>query len=74
MITKILGAMAGSHLAKGSSKIGGASGALLGAGAAAVAKRASLPVLAAVIAGGYLLKRSRERRENRVSRTSPQQA
>lgn len=65
MIGKILGAMAGSHLAKSSSAIGGTSGALLGVGAATLARRASLPVLIAVTAGGYLLKRHNEKRAAR---------
>lgn len=37
MIGKIIGAMAGSHLAKSSSAIGGTGGALLGAGVATLA-------------------------------------
>ena len=71
MLTRMLGALAGSHLAKKSSKIGGTGGALLGAGAAMVAKRASLPLLAAVVAGGYLLKRSQDRRDAEAGPTQP---
>ena len=65
MISKIVGAMAGSHLAKSTSAIGGTGGALLGAGAATIAKRASLPVLIALTAGGYLLKRRSDKRAAR---------
>jgi hypothetical protein len=64
MIGKILGAVAGSQLAKSTRGLGGTSGAILGVGAAALAKRASLPVLIAVSAGGYLLKRHLEKRGN----------
>ena len=70
MISKIVGAMAGSHLAKSTSAIGGTGGALLGAGAATIAKRASLPVLIALTAGGYLLKRHNEKRAAREA-TAP---
>ena len=45
-------------------------GALLGAGAATIAKRASLPVLIALTAGGYLLKRHNEKRAAREA-TAP---
>ena len=65
MISKIIGAMAGSHLAKSTSAIGGTGGAILGAGAVALAKRASLPVLVWLAAGGYLLKRRSEKRATR---------
>lgn len=65
MISKIIGAMAGSHLAKSTSAIGGTGGAILGAGAVALAKRASLPVLVGLAAGGYLLKRRSEKRATR---------
>lgn len=65
MISKIIGAMAGSHLAKSTSAIGGTGGAILGAGAVALAKRASLPVLVGLAAGGYLLKRHSEKRATR---------
>lgn len=63
MIGKIIGAMAGSHLAKSSSAIGGTGGALLGAGVATLAKRASLPVLIGLAAGSYVLRRRKDRRE-----------
>ncbi|WP_324261423.1 hypothetical protein U4960_15060 [Altererythrobacter sp. H2] len=65
MIGKILGAFAGSQLAKNTSAIGGTGGALLGAGAATLARRASLPTLVALTAGGYFLKRHMEKRELR---------
>ena len=64
MFGKIIGAMAGSHLAKSTTAIGGTGRALLGAGAAVVAKRASLPLLVALAAGGYILKRRKERRQS----------
>jgi hypothetical protein len=65
MISRIIGAMAGSHLAKSTSAIGGTGGAILGAGAVALARRASLPVLVGLVAGGYLLKRRSDKRATR---------
>ena len=57
MIGKIIGAIAGSKLAENSRNIGGPTGALMGAGAATIARRLSLPALAAITVGGYLVKR-----------------
>ncbi|MDN3646161.1 hypothetical protein QWY75_08075 [Pontixanthobacter aestiaquae] len=57
MIGKIIGAVAGSKLAKSARGMGGPTGALLGVGAATIAKRASLPVLVALTAGGYFAKK-----------------
>ncbi|MFN4113202.1 MAG: hypothetical protein ACK4GD_04620 [Sphingomonadaceae bacterium] len=65
MIGRVIGAIAGSHLAKSTAALGGTSGAVLGAGAVAFAKRASLPTLVAVTAGGYLLKRHLDKRATR---------
>jgi hypothetical protein len=58
MVGKIAGALLGKKLA-GSNE--GAKGALIGAGAAALARR-SVPALAAVAAAGWGIKKLRERR------------
>ena len=63
MIGKILGAVAGSQIAKGSTAIGGTGGALLGAGAATLLRRASLPAMIAITAGGYFLNKHLEKRK-----------
>ncbi len=63
MIGKIVGAIAGSQIAKGSTAIGGAGGALLGAGAATVLRRASLPAMIAITAGGYFFNKHMEKRK-----------
>jgi hypothetical protein len=57
MFGKIIGAVAGSKLAESTRGIGGPGGALLGIGAATIAKRLSLPALIAVSAGGYFVKK-----------------
>ena len=58
MFGKLAGAWLGSRVAGRSS---GAKGALLGYGAAALARR-SVPALAAVAVGGWAFKKLRERR------------
>lgn len=63
MISKLIGAFAGSKLANGARGIGGTKGAILGMGAATLAKRASLPVLIAATAGGYFLKKRMDRED-----------
>ena len=63
MIGKIIGAVAGSKLAENSRSVGGPAGALLGVGAATLARRMSLPVLLAASAGGYLIKKRMDRKQ-----------
>ena len=58
MIGKLFGAWLGGRMAASNS---GARGAILGYGAAALARR-SVPTLAAVALGGWALKRLREKR------------
>lgn len=57
MIGKMIGAIAGAKMADHVRGINGPGGALLGAGAAALARRLGLVGLAAVAAGGYAYKR-----------------
>jgi hypothetical protein len=63
MIGKLVGALLGKRIA-GSNQ--GAKGALLGYGAAALAKR-SVPTLAAVALGGWAFNRWRDKRRARAS-------
>ena len=63
MLGKIAGAWLGNRIAGRNS---GAKGALLGYGAAALARR-SVPALAAVAAGGWAFNKWRERRRTRAS-------
>ena len=63
MIGKIIGAIAGSKLAENSRSIGGPAGALLGIGAATLARRMSLLVLIAASVGGYLIKKRMDRKQ-----------
>ena len=57
MFGKIIGAVAGSKIAQSTRGIGGPGGAALGIGAAAIAKRLSIPALIALSAGGYFAKK-----------------
>ncbi len=63
MIGKIIGAFAGSKIAQHSRGIGGPTGAVLGVGAAALARRLSVPALVAITAGGYFAKRYMDKQE-----------
>ncbi len=63
MIGKIFGAFAGSKIAEHTRGIGGPTGAVLGVGAAALARRMSLPALVAITAGGYFAKRYMDKKE-----------
>lgn len=65
MIGKLLGAWLGEKVA---GKNEGAKGAILGYGAAAVAKR-SIPALAAIALGGWAFKKWRDRRRADASTT-----
>lgn len=57
MIGKAIGAFVGDKLAKQTSGVGGASGAVMGVVAASVLRRLSLPAILALSAGGYLAKK-----------------
>lgn len=63
MIGKLIGAFAGSKLAENTRSIGGPAGAVLGVGAATIARRLSLPALVAITAGGYLFSKYQEKSE-----------
>lgn len=62
MFGKVIGAVVGSKIAKSAGGIGGPGGAILGLGAATLAKRMSLPVMIALGAGGYFLKKRQEKK------------
>lgn len=63
MLGKIIGAVAGKKVAEQTGAVGGTSGALLGVGAAALARRLGPVGLVAAAAGGYAIKRYLEKRE-----------
>lgn len=65
MIGKILGAIVGQRAAKHVGGVSGTGGALLGVGAAALARRLGPVGLAVVAAGGYALKRRRDKAQAR---------
>ena len=67
MIGKIIGAYVGSKAAKKSSALGGPAGAALGVIAPMVLRRISLPAMAAMAVGGYVMKKVLDNGE----RTSP---
>ena len=61
MIGKLIGAAAGAALSKETRKMGGTSGAILGALAVPLVRRLRIPTLLALAGGGYLVKRLSER-------------
>ena len=66
MIGKIIGGIVGAKLAKSEpGGLRGPGGALLGFGAAALARRLSLPAMLAIAAGGYAFKRYQDKQERR---------
>ena len=69
MIGKIIGGFAGAKLAERTSKLGGTSGALLGAATVAVARRLSLPAIIAIGAGGYAYKKYTEKQSARKAKS-----
>lgn len=72
MIGKIVGAMAGAKMANSvRGGLGGPGGALLGAGAASVAKRLGPVGLIAALAGGYFLKRHYDQSHDAQPKTGP---
>lgn len=67
MFGKIIGAVAGNQIAKNVGGIGGTGGALLGVGAATLARRLGPLGLIAATAGAYVLKKKLDKRENAPS-------
>ena len=64
MIGKIIGAIVGQRAAQHVSGVSGPGGVILGAGAAAVARRLGPVGLIAAGVGGYLLKRHYDKRQS----------
>ena len=74
MIGKIIGAVIGSKAARSEpGGLDGTGGALLGAGAVAVARRFGLPGLIVAGAGAYALKRYNERGKSKPKRRTKAQ-
>jgi hypothetical protein len=67
MLGKLLGGIVGAKAAEGT-QVGGAGGALLGAVAGTVLRRASIPTLLAVTVGGYALKKWKDRRDKAAAK------
>ena len=67
MIGKIIGGIVGAKMAKSEpGGLQGPGGALLGIGAAALARRLSLPAMLAIAAGGYAFKRYQDKQAKRL--------
>jgi hypothetical protein len=71
MIGKIIGGIAGAKAADHMRGVGGTGGALLGIGAATLAKRLSLPAMLAIAAGGYAFKRYKDKQDRRSTKRKP---
>lgn len=63
MFGKIIGAIAGSKAAKHSRHIGGTRGALMGVASASLLRKLSIPAVLAIGAGGYALKKYKDRKD-----------
>ncbi len=70
MLGKIFGAVAGNQIAQHVRGINGPGGALLGAGAVAVARRLGPVGLVAAVAGSYVLKKKLHERKARAEAAS----
>lgn len=68
MLGKIIGAVAGAKAADHVRGISEPGGALLGVGAAALARRLSLPAMLAIAAGGYAFKRYKDKQDKRAGK------
>jgi mannitol-specific phosphotransferase system IIBC component len=64
MIGKIIGAVAGSKVAKHTSGVSGPFGAAAGIVTASALRRMSIPAMVALAAGGYFAKKAMDRRQN----------
>lgn len=68
MLGKIFGALAGKQVADQSASVSGPTGAILGAVTGSVLRRASIPALVAITAGGYVLKKYKDRRDREAEK------
>ena len=68
MLGKIIGAVAGAKAADHVRGISEPGGALLGVGAAALARRLCLPAMLAIAAGGYAFKRYKDKQDKRAGK------
>ncbi|RDC59220.1 hypothetical protein HME9302_00405 [Alteripontixanthobacter maritimus] len=66
MIGRLIGAFVGSKAAKQTSAIGGSTGAVLGVLAPTILRRMSIPGMLAIGAGGYLVKKLADKKDQPV--------
>lgn len=69
MIGKLIGAFVGDKIAKQTSGVSGASGAVMGVAATTLLRRLSLPAMLAIGAGGYLAKKAVDKQKARSGST-----
>lgn len=70
MIGKIIGAVAGSKVAKHSSGMSGPFGAAAGVVTASALRKMSVPAVVALAAGGYFAKKAMDKKQNGRVRTA----
>lgn len=63
MFGKIIGAVAGAKAAEHSRNVGGTRGALMGMASASLLRKLSIPAVLAIGAGGYALKKYKDRKD-----------
>jgi len=68
MFGKIFGAIAGKRVADQTASVGGPTGAVVGAVTGSALRRASIPALIAITAGGYAFKRYKDKRDREASK------
>ncbi len=68
MFGKIFGGIAGKQVADNTASVSGTKGAILGAVTGSVLRRASIPAMIAMAAGGYALKKYKDRKDREAAK------
>ncbi len=68
MLGKILGGIAGKQVADNTADVSGTKGAIIGALTGSVLRRASIPAMLAMAAGGYAFKKYKDRKDREAAK------